>query len=97
MAFDDSLIGATSTIYQGTPQGGFGRDAIGRMSFGDATNEITITNIIHKPQRIRAKGQKFAIKYKISSSDVWQLDNISQTYIPFDHYKFPSYLKLNSV
>ena len=93
--FDDSQVTATKSISQGRPQGGFGRDPFGRMPFGKSTNTVTITNYVGTPLRMRAKGQKFAIQYKVSSNGSWRLDAISQTYIPFNHYKFNSLYKIN--
>jgi len=93
--FDDSQVSVTKSVSQGRPQGGMGRDKFGLTPFGDSTNSITVTNYVGVPLRLRAKGQKFAIQYKVSSSAAWRLDAISQTYIPFSHYKFNSMYKLN--
>lgn len=93
--FDDSEISSTSTLTQQNPQGGFGRDAFGVMPFGDTTNTVSVTQIINTPQRMRAKGQKFAVQYRIVSTGQWQLDAITQTLIPFSHYKFPAENKIN--
>ena len=93
--FDDSETSATQAITQQKPQGGFGRDRFGRMSFGDATNTITVTRYINQPLRLKAKGKKFAVQYQITSTGQWRLDGITQTMIVFGHYKFPASLKLN--
>jgi len=93
--FNDSQVTAPKSISQGRPQGGFGRDKFGLLPLGDATNTLTITNYVGQPLRMRAKGQKFAIQYKITSSGIWRLDTITQTFIPFTHYKFNSTYKIN--
>lgn len=93
--FDDSEVSSSATLTQQNPQGGFGRDAFGVQAFGDNTNTVTVTQIINSPQRMRAKGQKFAVQYRITSTGQWQLDAITQTLIPFGHYKFPAANKLN--
>jgi len=94
--FNDNEISATKTLTQDKPQGGFGKDCFGRMAFGDAVNTINVTQVRNVPQRLKAKGKKFAIQYQVlsSSGSSWRLDNISQTFVPFSHYKFPSANKL---
>jgi len=165
--FNDNEITGSGDASQTSPQGGFGRDAFGSISFGGGSyedavwasshtykggqvvfptvdnnysyyvsgvsssfsisayggasgtteptwptsgtvtdNKITWTTMTERsrntspiinvglPLRIRAKGQKFAVQYRITSTGSWRLDNISTTFIPLDHYKFPSNLKL---
>lgn len=92
--FNDSQAGGDASISQSIPQGGMARDTFGRLPFGDSTNSVTVTNYVGLPLRLRSKGQKFAIQYKVESSGTWELDTITQTYIPFSHYKFPGNLKL---
>ena len=93
--FNDNKILVSKTLSQNVPQGGFGRDVFGRMSFGDSTNNVTITQIINNPYRIKAKDKKFAIQYRISSlGGSWRLDAITQLLMIFSHYKFPSAYKL---
>lgn len=94
VVFNDSEVTGSSSLTQSVPQGGFGRDAFGVQPFGDATNTLTVSNVINAPYRLRAKGQKFATQYRIESTGQWQLDGITQTYIPFGHYKFPATNKL---
>lgn len=93
--FNDSQVSVTKTLTQQNPQGGFGFAAFGRSAFGTNSNMITVTQAVNQPERIRAKGQKFAVQYLISSTSSWRLDTITQTYQVFSHYKFPSNLKLN--
>ena len=93
--FEDSITAVTKTLSQNRPQGGLGRDALGIKVLGGGTNAVTTTIRAQNPFRIRAKGQKFAIQYKVTSSGKWQLSGVSQTFIPFSHYKFKSNLKLN--
>jgi hypothetical protein len=93
--FEDGTTSVTKTLSQGRPTGGLGRDALGRKAFGAATNSATTTIKAQNPFRVRAKGQRFAIQYKVTSVGTWELSGISQTYIPFSHYKFKSSLKLN--
>jgi len=93
--FDDTEVSATATITQQTPQGGYGRGTYGRYAYGAAENAITVTQTVNKPQRLKAKGKYFAIQYKVTSTSSWQLNNITQTMIPFDHYKFNALYKLN--
>lgn len=94
--FNDSEISSDSeTFTQSNPQGGFGRDVLGKKVLGGMTNTITVTQLVNQPLRLRAKGQKFSIQYLIVATGNWRLDIISQTFIPFGHYKFPSANKLN--
>lgn len=93
--FDDNVVSSSSTITQANPQGGFGRNAFGKMPFGDATNTIVISSVINQPLRLKAKGQKFAVQYAATSTGSWRLDAIATSLIPFGHYKFPSLNKLN--
>lgn len=93
--FNDFEVSSTKSISQARPQGGMGRDKFGLMPFGDSTNTLTIVNFVGQPLRMRARGQKFAIQYKVSASSSWRLDGISQTYIPFSHYKFNSLYKIS--
>lgn len=93
--FNDSETSATDMVTQTKPQGGFGRNAFGRAAFGDAVNTVTVTQVVNQPQRLKAKGQKFAVQYFVSSSGQWRLDGISQKVQAFSHEKFPSANKLN--
>ena len=93
--FDDTIISEPVTLSQNKPQGGCGRDACGVMAFGDATNTVTVTQVVNTPQRLKAKGKKFSIQYKVMSSNDWRLDTISQYVMFFDHFNFPSANKLN--
>jgi len=92
--FNDNEISGTSSITEPVPQGGYGSSSYGRQSYGDADNTLTVNSVINEPQRLRAKGKKFAIQYRVSSTGQWQLNNITQTLKPFSHYKFPSENKL---
>lgn len=93
--FDDTQISAPATLSQNKPQGGFGRDAFGRKAFGRATNTVTVTQVVNRPYRMKAKGKKFSIQYKLMSSGDWRLDSISQYVSAFDHYVFTGGTKLN--
>lgn len=93
--FDDSQVAVSDTISAQRPQGGYGRDVYGKANYGDATNTINVVSVVNVPKRLRAKGQKFAIQYLVTSTGNWQLDSITQTFIPFSHYKFDSADKLN--
>lgn len=93
--FDDYEVAESQTLTQNKPQGGFGRDAFGRTALGDATNTVTVVQVYNYPQRLKAKGKKYAIQYKVSSSDDWRLDSISQYLSVFDHFKILPRLKLN--
>lgn len=93
--FDDTQVSAAQPVSQNRPQGGFGRDAFGVRSFGDATNTTTVRQVVSVPQRLRARSDKFAIGYEVTSTDDWQLDAISQFYKYRSRNKFPSANKLN--
>lgn len=93
--FNDTEITVPSQITQSNPQGGYGRDAYGRKPYGDETNVVTVVQTINQPQRLKAKGQKFAIQYRVTSTGSWRLDTVSQWLQTFNHYKFPSANKLN--
>lgn len=93
--FDDTITSASATLSQNKPQGGYGRDAYGIKSYGDATNTTTVTQVINKPHRMKVKGKKFSIQYKLASSGDWRLDNISQYVSIFDHFVFTTGNKLN--
>ena len=95
VVFNDSQITTTKTLTQQNPQGGFGFSAFGRDRFGGNKNKILVVQISTQPQRIKVKGQKFAIQYTISSTGSWSLNMITQTFQVFSHYKFPSNLKVN--
>jgi hypothetical protein len=93
--FDSGTVSASKNLSQGKPQGGFGADVFGKAVFGKGTNTSTVTTVLNQPYRIKAKGKKFSIQYKIYSQGAdWRVDAISQTYLPFDHYKFFSQNKL---
>lgn len=95
VVFNDFQVSVTKNLSQQNPQGGFGFSRFGRTAFGGNKNTITVTQTVLQPERIRAKGQKFAIQYVISSSNSWSLNMITQTFQVFSHYKFPSNLKIN--
>jgi hypothetical protein len=93
--FNDSEVAGSKSLSQVTPQGGFGRDAFGRKSFGAATNTITvITQYRGVPVRMRVSKKKFAVQYRITTSGTWRLDNITTTFKPLSHYSFPSAYKI---
>lgn len=58
-------------------------------------NTTTVTQSYNYPQRLKAKGKKYATQYKVSSSSFWRLDSISQYVSVFDHFKILPALKLN--
>jgi hypothetical protein len=93
--FDDYEVKVTKSLSQNVPQGGCGRDCFGRMALGDSTNTVTVTQVFNKPQRLKAKGKKYAIQYKVSATGFWRLDSISQYLSAFDHFKIDPALKLN--
>jgi hypothetical protein len=93
--FDDSITVVTKTLSQNRPQGGCGRDAIGREECGSATNTVTLTNVVNVPQRMKGKGKKFSVQYSIYSSNDWRLDSITEYAMMMDHFVFPSTDKLN--
>ena len=93
--FDDTIISQPVTLSQNKPQGGFGRDTYGLMAFGDETNTVTVTQVVNKPIRLKAKGKNFSIQYKIMSTGDWRLDSISQYVSIFEHFVFNGGIKLN--
>lgn len=93
--FNDTQVSATNTLRQQNPQGGFGFSRFGRARFGGNANMLTVVQVATQPQRLKAKGQKFAVQYGITSTGSWSLNTITQTYQVFSHFKFPSSLKLN--
>lgn len=94
--FDDTLISIPKTLSQNKPQGGMGRDALGRKALGDATNtNSAVTIVSNTPQRLKAFGKHFSVQYKVSSSGDWRLDSISQHFLPMAFYVFPSSNRLN--
>jgi hypothetical protein len=94
--FDDTTVTAPKTLSQNKPQGGMGRDAMGRKAMGDATNtNSAVTIVSNTPQRLKASGKYFSIQHKIASSGDWRLDSISQHFLPMDFYVFPSANRLN--
>jgi len=76
-----AITGASPVRYQG--------------GLGFALNTVTVTQSYNYPQRLKAKGKKYAIQYKVSSSNFWRLDSISQYLSAFDHFKILASLKLN--
>jgi len=105
--FNDNEVSSSHTLEQEVPQGGWGRHAAGnpitanvygtlpKGGFGACDQDKSVTTVINEPQRLKAKDKKFAVQYKIESTDLWRLDGISQWFFPFDHWKFPSENKLN--
>lgn len=107
--FNDSEIALSKTLSQENPTGGFGRCAFGRAmmtpndnvvvigGFGRVSDASSVTQVINLPQRMKAKGKKFAVQYKIQNVNgaTWTLDGISQSFKQYRHKKFPSTLKLN--
>jgi len=93
--FDDTQVTAPVTLSQNKPQGGCGRDPFGLVPAGSSTNSVTVSQVVNTPQRLKAKGKKFSIQYKLTSSDSWRLDSISQYLMYFDHFAFRSANKLN--
>ena len=97
------------SLSQKNPTGGFGRTAFGRANmvatntdtvkggFGRVSDAVSVDQVINLPWRMKAKGKKFAVQYKIANSNgsTWQLDGISQSYKPYRHKKFLSSQKLN--
>jgi hypothetical protein len=90
VVFDDSLTTSTKSLNQTRPQGGFGRDAYGVKSYGDATNTVSVTNYVGIPLRMTVSEPRFAVQYKITSSGSWRLDGITTTYKPLPHAAFPA-------
>jgi len=95
VVFNDYDVSATKTLTQNKPQGGFGRDVLGKSVMGKSTNITTVVQVYNYPQRLKAKGKKYAVSYKVESSDEWRLDSISQYVSVFDHFKILPSLKLN--
>lgn len=95
IVMNDLEVVADIPVVERKGQGGFGAGAFGRFAFGDGFVTFRQSQNTNNPLRIKAKGQKFAIQYRITSTDEWRLDSTSQTYIPFDHFKFPAINKLN--
>lgn len=93
--FNDASVSAAKTLTQQNPQGGFGFPKFGRARFGGNKNMLTVSQIVNQPERLHAKGKKFAIQYDISTTGSWTLNQITQTYNILPHYAFPSNLKLN--
>ena len=93
--FDDSIVSESATLTQRNPQGGFGNSTFGRSRFGGAVNTLTVSNVVNQPERIKAKDQKFAVQYRLTSTGSWRMDTIATTYIPMSHFKLPAANKLN--
>jgi hypothetical protein len=107
--FNDTEIASNITLSQVNPTGGFGRCAFGRANmvatntdlavggFGMVSDTVSVDQVINLPWRMKAKGKKFAIQYKIANynGSTWSLDAISQSYRPYRHKKFLSSQKLN--
>ncbi len=91
--FNDSEISSSTTISATQPQGGFGNRSFGRNAFGRGVNIVTVTNVQNVPLRMKAKGQKFAIQYLVSSSNSWVLNTIGQRFTVIAN-KFPSANKI---
>lgn len=92
--FNDSEVSVSKTVSQGKPQGGMGFEVFGLAGMGGTQEVEDVVNVVMNPLRFRAKGQKFAIQYYITTAGSFQLDAITQTFIPFSHFKFPSSLKI---
>jgi hypothetical protein len=107
--FNDTEIASSITLSQKNPTGGFGRVGFGRANmtatntdlavggFGMVSDAVSVDQVINMPWRMKAKGKKFAIQYKISNvnGSTWALDGISQSYKQYRHKKFVSSQKLN--
>jgi hypothetical protein len=107
--FNDTEIASSITLSQKNPTGGFGRTGFGRANmtatntnlavggFGMVSDAVSVDQVINLPWRMKAKGKKFAIQYKISNvnGSTWALDGISQSYKQYRHKKFVSSQKLN--
>lgn len=107
--FNDTEIASNITLAQNNPTGGFGRTAFGRANmtptgtnlavggFGMVSDATSVSQVINMPWRMKAKGKKFAVQYKIENvnGSTWTLDGISQSYKPYRHKKFLSSQKLN--
>lgn len=95
IVFNDTTISATKSLTQQNPQGGFGFARFGRSAFGANKNTVTVSQVVNQPERIHAKGKKFAIQYLVTSTGTWSLNMVTQTFTVLAHYAFPSNLKLN--
>lgn len=95
VVFNDSQVSITKSLTQQNPQGGFGFSKLGRARFGGNANLVSVVQIASQPERLHAKGKKFAIQYVISSTGSWSINQITQTYQVLPHYAFPSANKLN--
>jgi hypothetical protein len=95
VVFDDSTVSSSTTLTQQNPQGGFGFSKFGRSAFGANANMVTVVQVSAQPERLHAKGKKFAIQYVVSTTGAWTLDTVTQTYQILPHYAFPSALKIN--
>jgi len=94
--FNDNQVSANKSITQQKPIGGFGRDEFGRQPLGEATgSSTTVTNFVGIPLRLSVSEQRFAVQYKVATSGIWRLDDITTTYKPLSHYAFPSQNKIN--
>lgn len=94
--FNDTTITAPKTLSQNKPQGGMGRDAMGKVAMGDATNTNSAVIIVsNSPQRLNARGKYFSVQYRVDSSNDWRLDEISQHFMPLDYFVFPNQNRLN--
>lgn len=107
--FNDTKISTNLTLAQNNPTGGFGRTSFGRSNmvptntdlavggFGMVSDAVSVSQVINLPWRMKAKGKKFAVQYKIENvnGSTWSLNDISQTYKPYRHKKFISSQKLN--
>jgi len=93
--FNDSEVSGSKSISQQNPVGGMARQPMGMGAMGYVDGgSTTVTNYVGYPLRMRVSKKKFAIQYKISSSGKWQLDGITTTWKPLNHYSFPSSLKI---
>lgn len=93
--FNDTQVSLSKALTQQNPQGGYGFATFGKSRFGGNANTIAVVQVANQPERLHAKGKKFAVQYTISSTGSWTLNMITQTYNVLSHYAFPSNLKLN--
>lgn len=93
--FNDSQTSASTSITQQAPMGGFGQVVFGRAKFGGANDATTISSVVGLPLRLKAKGQKFAVQYLVTSTGSWRLDAIGQAKMVMTPWKFPAAQKLN--
>jgi hypothetical protein len=94
--YNDLEVAVTKSFSQLNPIGGMARQPMGYGAMGIVLNgDTSVTNYIGTPRRFRSSKKRFAVQYKISSSDQWQLDTITTTFKPLSHYSFPSLYKLN--